>query len=355
MNVPIVVGIVLVQLATNLLKTNGAARQKIRVTQLPFFPLYAYYLLVNEIVKVIVGHGLWLPERQTDVVLTVHLQQYPLQDLKLTTSHFGTTFLSSHRRVDVIDGHAQETLPRFALVRQVADRRYVTVLVENLGTLVTAHQLPTVQAHGTPVLVWVILLTVFVCNRRPKIREGIQNVEKNIPHSPSLIDISVELCTNGEVVFVRPSGSTCTPFESNLAMVTIKSFIDSAHSLSIESESLILSLTLGLGVLGIVEDTLGVDPELMTITLGGPCLIRLLKGGAAGGDFKLILNDPMDPLPLPPFIKLFCPMFMFIKPCPPPDCGPDEPGNICIPFDIFCICCCIDWGMCHLAPEFMRI
>lgn len=49
------------------------------------------------------------------------------------------------------------------------------------------------------------------------------------------VDKSVELCTCGDVVFPRPSGSTCTPFESNFAIVAIKSFTDSSHALSIES------------------------------------------------------------------------------------------------------------------------
>lgn len=49
------------------------------------------------------------------------------------------------------------------------------------------------------------------------------------------VDISVELCTCGDVAFDRPSGRTCTPFESNFAIVAIKSFTDSSHALSIES------------------------------------------------------------------------------------------------------------------------
>lgn len=117
--------------------------------------------------------------------------------------------------------------------------------------------------------------------------------------------MSVELCTNGEVT-LRPSGRTCTPFESSFAIVTMRSFIDSAHILSIESESFVLSFTLGLGVFGIVDETLVIGvPELMTITFGGPCFI--LGSAGAGGLLRLILKDELfmefRPKELPPFMN----------------------------------------------------
>lgn len=110
-------------------------------------------------------------------------------------------------------------------------------------------------------------------------------------HSPSIgADKSVELWTCGDVVLPRwPSGNTCTPFESNLAMVAIKSFTDSAQVLSMDSlklfecwkreicglgECLVIncdswgwhtSLVLGLGVFGLVDVT--VDGM---VGVGGP-------------------------------------------------------------------------------------
>lgn len=66
-----------------------------------------------------------------------------------------------------------------------------------------------------------------------------------------------------------------------------------------------LSFTLGLGVLGFVEVTLVwlLDEDVfMTMTLGGPVFI---PGIAAGGDFRLILNESADlpgPIKEPPFI-----------------------------------------------------
>lgn len=74
-----------------------------------------------------------------------------------------------------------------------------------------------------------------------------------------LVVRSVELCTCGEVVLPRcVSGSTCTPFESSLAMVAIRSFTESSHVLSIDSaKSFAGSFVLGLGVFGFVDETFG--------------------------------------------------------------------------------------------------
>lgn len=59
---------------------------------------------------------------------------------------------------------AQQTLPRLALVGQRTDVWYVTVLVENFGTLIAAHQLAAVQTDGAPVLVRVVFVAVFIWN-----------------------------------------------------------------------------------------------------------------------------------------------------------------------------------------------
>lgn len=63
------------------------------------------------------------------------------------------------------------------------------------------------------------------------------DIFKNLAfYSPSAGNVkSVDECTWGDVVLPRPSGNTCTPFESNLAIVAIKSLTDSSQALSIES------------------------------------------------------------------------------------------------------------------------
>lgn len=125
-------------------------------------------------------------------------------------------------------------------------------------------------------------------------------------------ETSVELCTCGDVVLPRwPSGNTWTPFESNFAMVAIRSLTDSAHTLSSDSpisfefwkfylrvwlEHLRLwvevgwkirfihtSLVLGLGVFGLVDVTVEGTPV--------PFALGLLVCRSVVGDFRLILNE----------------------------------------------------------------